>query len=381
MTDPESEIYQDEQADEIEREGMAAELAIMSVIATRLARVKDGTTYADARRWQVEDMAKIRRILERARDVFARRAEIMADVAAKTSDEWAAPFYEARGKEQTPAREDMFLNAALKHGEKKTVQKVADLTKSTVMGLVQHEHLGGGVASIGGFYQNLIDQMIKAVPRADRDEILLSVVKTMSKSGCRVMYASGHTRELYAAVSQNMLDGFRTTMQDVRDKQAEQFGADGVEISAHGLCAKDHLPYQGKQYTTEEFEAIQKELKRPFGKWNCRHRVSPVVLGVSAKTYTAKQREEYRKLSEGMTDFMDESGKRLTRYEFSQWQRAEETKIRKAKMQAALIERSGLDATAEREAIEAAVKRYRAASRKAQVSTHMNRLEVYDWTI
>lgn len=38
----------------------------------------------------------------------------------------------------------------------------------------------------------------------------------------------------------------------------ESFGADGIEISAH-------LPYQGKQFSNEEFEQLQQILKRPVG--------------------------------------------------------------------------------------------------------------------
>ena len=105
------------------------------------------------------------------------------------------------------------------------------------------------------------------------------------------MYPSGSTRELYAAVSMNVMDGFRLTMQDIRDQQAQRFKADGIEVSAHGKCAEDHLPYQGRQYTKEEFERIQQRLRRPIGKgMNCRHMVTGVVLGVSSNAYTEEQR-------------------------------------------------------------------------------------------
>ena len=39
-----------------------------------------------------------------------------------------------------------------------------------------------------------------------------------------------------------------------------RLGANGVEIDAHMLCAEDHLPYQGGQYSNEEFESIQNDL-------------------------------------------------------------------------------------------------------------------------
>ena len=68
----------------------------------------------------------------------------------------------------------------------------------------------------------------------------------------KVRYASGLTRRLDTAARQNVLDGFRALMQRTRDETGKAFGADGVEISAHMLCAEDHLPYQGRQFSLED---------------------------------------------------------------------------------------------------------------------------------
>ena len=46
---------------------------------------------------------------------------------------------------------------------------------------------------------------------------------------------------------------------EIIESSGEQFGADGVEIDAHMLCAEDHLPYQGGQYSNEEFEQFGAE--------------------------------------------------------------------------------------------------------------------------
>ena len=55
------------------------------------------------------------------------------------------------------------------------------------------------------------------------------------------------------------------------------------EIDAHGLCAEDHLPYQGRQYSLRNYERLNSYLKRPIGTCNCRHGISYIILGVSPK--------------------------------------------------------------------------------------------------
>ncbi len=85
-------------------------------------------------------------------------------------------------------------------------------------------------------------------------------------------------------------------------------GADGIEISAHVLCAEDHLPYQGKQYSNKDFERIQASLDRPFGQWNCKHTMYPIILGVSDEAAL----QQYRDNSNALIDI---GGKVRTRYQ------------------------------------------------------------------
>ena len=81
----------------------------------------------------------------------------------------------------------------------------------------------------------------------------------------RITYASGRTRRLDSACRMNILEGVRQVNNGIRKEMGNQYGADGVEIDAHGLCAEDHLPYQGKQYTIKAYEKLNNKLKRPIG--------------------------------------------------------------------------------------------------------------------
>ncbi|MBR2571346.1 MAG: hypothetical protein IKE30_04380, partial [Clostridia bacterium] len=104
------------------------------------------------------------------------------------------------------------------------------------------------------------------------------------------------------------------------------------------LCAENHLPYQGRQYSSEEFEEIQDSLDRPFGEWNCRHMWHPIILGISPRTYTDDQLQQMREFS---TEPVEIDGRTKTRYQWSQEMRRCETAIRQQKDTATLARYSG----------------------------------------
>ncbi|MEA4812261.1 MAG: phage minor capsid protein [Anaerolineaceae bacterium] len=117
-------------------------------------------------------------------------------------------------------------------------------------------------------------------------------------------------------------------------------GADGVELSAHGGCAPDHLPYQGRQFSKRQFEKLQGELERPIGEYNCRHIAFPILLGISRPAHTEK---ELNRLEEMSTRRQEFDGKEYTQYEATQLQRKLETAMRQTKDRALLAKESGDD--------------------------------------
>jgi hypothetical protein len=119
----------------------------------------------------------------------------------------------------------------------------------------------------------------------------------------------------------------------------KEFRADGVEISAHALCAEDHLPYQGLQMSEKEFDRLQTvKLDRPFGLWNCKHTWHPILLGVSPPAYTPEELEAFRRNSREEITIDDVT---KTRYEWTQEQRRVETAIRYQKDIAVAAKASG----------------------------------------
>ena len=144
----------------------------------------------------------------------------------------------------------------------------------------------------------------------------------------------------------NVLDGVRAINQDIMRQVGKEFGADGVELSAHTLCAEDHLPYQGHQMSNKEFDRLQNTiLDRPFGMWNCRHTWHPILLGISPPRYTDAELAEYKRNSRERIEI---DGITKSRYEWTQEQRRIETAIRYQKDIAVAARASG-DMVARRE--------------------------------
>ena len=114
----------------------------------------------------------------------------------------------------------------------------------------------------------------------------------------------------------------------ISQQNHDALGCDGWELSAHAGSAPDHEPYQGKQYTDEEYTRLNNSLVRRIGTLNCGHAASPIIMGVNSPQYTEEELEKFRKDNEAGVDF---DGKHYTKYEATQKQRAFERAIRNRK--------------------------------------------------
>ncbi len=234
-------------------------------------------------------------------------------------------------------------------------------------------------------YQNLIDRAVTAVQVGTEDyaSAIRSVLRQTASEGLciningssKVQYASGYKRRIDTAVRQNVLDGARALFARMSEETGKAFGSDGVELSAHMLCATDHLPYQGRQFANDAYQSLQQTLKRAFTTWNCKHVAMPIILGISEPTYTEEELETYRQNS---TELITIDGKTRTRYEWSQVQRKLETAVRAQKDVANLAKASG-DDFLRREAqakINAYTKQYEAISSQAGLELRKDKMTV-----
>lgn len=139
-------------------------------------------------------------------------------------------------------------------------------------------------------------------------------------------YASGVHTTLEAAIRRNMMGGLGLMVENISQKNHDELGADGWEISAHFASAPDHEPIQGKQYSDSAYKALNDSLLRRIGTLNCGHNAFPIIMGVNSPQHTPEELEWMR----------EENAKPITyngmtfesKYAATQYQRRIERSIR-----------------------------------------------------
>lgn len=297
---------------------------LLKIFQTRMQRVTD--EYLKKMGEQLKDIGELipsaeTRLIQMKRldmnEKYIRKA--IADAADRSIEDIAeifeaiaadnARFAEAYFGENIPPE---FLMQPLLAQFKATAGEMANLSQTTLDSELYRDAVDKGIQAA----QTGVEDYKSAIRRA---------LKEASAEGLRVVYPSGRTKRLDSAVRQNVLDGIRKLNQANMEMLGKEFGADGVEISAHMMCAEDHLPYQGKQFSNEQFAAIQSGLDRPFGEWNCRHSWSPIIMGMSQPAYSD---DELREFAENSNEEITIDGRTKTRYQWTQQQRKIETAIR-----------------------------------------------------
>lgn len=174
----------------------------------------------------------------------------------------------------------------------------------------------------------------------DYNTAIRQAVKQFTDNGiCTVGYQSGRTFTIEAAARMCVLNGVSDLSKQISEKNAEDIGADGWEITAHSDCAPDHEDIQGRQYTTAEYERLNDILDRPIGELGCRHMAFPVLLGISDSIYSKDDLQEMQDDNERGIYY---EGEHYTKYEASQMQRKLERSIRKTKREIIGFDEAGL---------------------------------------
>lgn len=271
------------------------------------------------------NLEQIKREIAKAANMSLKDIEKVFEAVAESDMHFAEKMFAA---DHTPAiKGSLAIERILKAQAKITKQALANLSQTTIL-------------SEG--YKAAVDVAVQTVQSGltDYNSAIRRAMKAAAGDGLRVQYPnSGLTRRLDSAVRMNVLDGIRAVNQDVMRQVGKEFDADGVEISAHRLCAEDHLPYQGTQMSNKEFDRLQNTiLDRPFGMWNCRHTWHPILLGISQPAYTPEELADFKQYSR---EEITIDGRTKTRYEWTQEQRRIETAIRQQKDIAIAAKASG----------------------------------------
>lgn len=327
------------------------------VIGVIAERIKDIGTMKPTDVYKIQrlyrngtDLQKINKELARLTGLQEKDIKKLIKSVAKDVYIDAKPMYDYRHKSYVPFEENTELQRVVRAVEEQTVATYRNLSNAQAFMLRDMLHPQALIQTpIAQAYQTVVDEAIQSVVLGTEDyqSSMRRTLKQLVDSGLRrVVYTSekgiAHTQRIDTALRRNLLDGVRNIQQSMHDEVGRQFGADGVELTAHRYSALDHEEAQGHQFSREEFEKMQsgedftdvngreyKGFDRPIGMWNCRHFAISIIIGFSDPTYTQEQLDTM--IANNHKGYTLQNGKHLTMYECTQEQRKLETKIRYAK--------------------------------------------------
>lgn len=380
--DPASDEAQNEAEDTLDAIGIAIGVSSLVIIAKAIKRLTKNTTISDAMASSSKDLEALEKIMKRGAAKYDEATKELYAKLAERNDAWAKMFYEYAGVEQVPALEHPKVSNMIESSENAALQGVKATCNTSVVGLIDRN---GQFVPYAEEYRRIMNRAITsmAIGETSYTTEIQRTFKELSRSGLRVQYASGVTRELYGAMRTNIMDGYRDTMVDIREVQGLEYGARDIEVSAHTMCAPDHLPYQGKQFTQEEFRNLQEgELrKRPIEAGaNCRHRAYRVIKGLTSPANSEERLELYRRQSEGIVSFTGMGGDTLemSGYEATQYQRRVEHRIRTLKTEGDMLDAAGFQAFGKLAKGDARsyTRYYKTMSEEAGLTTRIERTKV-----
>lgn len=366
---------------------------VTNVICTRLYEIGqlkssyDISQLKSALEYSIVDLKTIEKEIAKTTNKNIKEIEKILNKVAMSSVNFANTFYKYRGMKELKSYKDnkklVNLVEAIKNQAEKDYKNI-----SKTYGFLTN----GKYKTLRQQYIAIIDKGITAVITGtmDYNTAIRNAVKSMVDSGIRtitypsgdvkiktVKFKSGYSRRLDSQIRMNIMEGMRRLNMEMLDITSKEFGADGYEITAHGLCAPDHLNIQGNQYSKKEYEEMNNNLSRPIGTLNCKHIAIPIVLGVSTPAYSDK---ELLKIVDNSNKEVIYKDKVYTRYEASQKQRKLETQIRKEKekLQAFLTLKDNLQVKKSKDKIKKLTTLYKDFSKEVGLSLHMEKTRLYN---
>lgn len=275
-----------------------------------------------------------------------KQINIIFNEVAKSNLEFAEKFYKYRGIDYIPYEKNIALQKQVQAIANVALKDYLNISKTTGIGVVLQDEFGNKQFTLlKKAYNEMIDRAVLSVKQG-KDTFtneMYRTIKELGGSGLKVEYASGNTRRLDTAVRMNLKQSLRDMSNDLQIQFGKEFGADGVEISAHANPAPDHELLQGRQFDKKNYKKLNNgeravsydkviieadDKRRPISELNCYHYIFSIVLGVSEPIYDKEQLQEM--IDKNNKGFKID-GKTYTLYQGTQMQRKIETRIRALK--------------------------------------------------
>lgn len=329
-----------------------------------------------------QSIEKIEAELKKASNLTSSEIHELLEQTAKDNIAFANTYYQYRNLSPVNYEENEVFQELVSAAEEVGKKSVENLSKTTAFKLIDDK--GEPLyLDIEDTYNEVIDRCALAITSGELDynTAINNTIKQLAASGIKKVYYDNDNKRAYmrrldSSVRMNVLEAVSQLNMKMQEQFAKDFGADGVEISAHTPCAPDHQDIQGKQYSQEEFQVLNDSLKRKIGTLNCTHYAFSIVLGVNQPQYSDEELKQMKKDSNKKISFQ---GKEYTKYQATQVQRQLETKLRYLRDEKNILKIAGSneDKTLINKKISQTTALYKDFSDSAGLETRMERTRSY----
>lgn len=318
---------------------------ILRDVARRIGKMNQITATADWQLWRREQVRlcnrEVLKILARySGKSTAQLRQIFQEAAAKALEEDDL-LYRSAGLDPPDPNTDQALLNLLNAGYQQTAGSWQNLTATTAN-------------TVSGQLETALDRAWLQVSSGafDYQTSIRRAVNDLARNMTGVTYPSGHRDTLEVAVRRAVLTGVNQTAGKLQIARMEEMDWAFVETSAHAGARPSHAKWQGRQYHRggavtyrgKHYPDFEKATGYGTGAglcgWNCRHGFFAIDPDLDPQpVYTA---EELAALDAKDIEYR---GRKYSRYQINQRQRALERHVRAAKKVWLAEDAAGLDST------------------------------------
>ena len=318
---------------------------ILRDVARRIGKMNQITATADWQLWRREQVRLCNREVLKILAKYtgkstAQLRQIFQEAAAKALEEDDL-LYQSAGLDPPDPNTDQALLNLLNAGYQQTEGSWKNLTATTAN-------------TVSGQLEAALDRAWLQVSSGafDYQTSIRRAVNDLARNMTGVTYPTGHRDTLEVAVRRAVLTGINQTAGKLQIARMDEMDWAFVETSAHAGARPSHARWQGRQYhrggavTYRGKHYPDFEQATGYGTgaglcgWNCRHGFFAIDPDLDPRpAYTA---EELAALDAKDIEYQ---GKRYSKYEISQKQRALERQVRAAKKVWLAEDAAGLDST------------------------------------
>ena len=337
--------YLDQMPDAFVQLWQQVEDEILQDVARRIGKMDAVTATANWQLWRYQQTEALRNDVVKLLAKYTGKSEstirrLLLQAATEAMEREDAIYYHY-GKEPQPFEESAALNNLLDAGARQTCgtwQNLTATTANTVTGAFERTlDAAWGKVSTGAFdYKTAVKQAVDSL--ADGMKF--------------VTYPTGHQDSIEVAARRAILTGVNQTAGKLQVARADEMGVEFFETTAHGGARPSHAEWQGRQfhrggavdYMGKHYPDFEAATGYGTGAglcgWNCRHTFFAVFPELGpAPAWTQADLEALNARN------IEYNGKKYTRYEINQMQRARERNVRRWKKRYLAETAAGVDPT------------------------------------